>query len=125
MAIKEGEDFSIDNEFLKKYIRDSANDKKEDEGHFSEKDFEMKKLGPTEVFSRVGEGESYPDNKSFNKRSNDENVGEAPNKVEFNSNPVSEAKQEFIKHLENESLSIDTCRKVNQDWKRKWNYLIE
>ena len=119
MAIKEGEDFSIDNEFLKKYIRDSANDKKEDEGHFSEKDFEMKKLGPTEVFSRVGEGESYPDNKSFNKRSNDENVGEAPNKVEFNSNPVSEAKQEFIKHLENESLSIDTCRKVNQDWKRK------
>lgn len=127
MTQKESEDSSIDYKFISKYIRDDSNEdkenlKKDNQGHFLEK-FETKKSGPVEVLGSVGEGESYSENTNFNKRQNEENEGfeksNSNEKVEFTSKPLTDAKREFLKHLEDESLSIDTCSNINRDWKRK------
>ncbi len=116
MGIKESEDSSIDYEFIKKYIKDSSEESK---GHFSDKKLEMKKSGDTEVFSRIGENESS-ENTRFNKKQDEKNEEFLPNeKVEFASKPLTKAKKEFLEHLEDESLSVDTCRQINHDWKRK------
>ena len=44
---------------------------------------------------------------------------EPVNKVESASKPLADAKKEFFEHLEDDSLTIDTCENVNRDWKRK------
>jgi len=126
MAPKESDDYSIDYEFIRKYIKDDSNCdkadlKKEDKRPLSWKDFESEKQGTIEVFNNVGEGESYPENTNFNKKQDENNEGfETFNgKVECIPKPNSEARQEFLKHLEDDSLSIDTCNRLNHDWKRK------
>jgi len=136
----EGEDSSIDYEFLNKYIRDDSDENSKNQESFSEK-FKIKKLGgPTEVFGSIGEGESYSQysqntdngggnsnngNNNFKRRYNSGNTNEdeendekikASSKVEFTSKPISEAKKEFLEELEDESLSVDICSQVNKDW---------
>jgi len=123
MAIKEGENSSDNYPFIKKYIRDDSdkeNLKDEDKKHFSLKNFRTENQSTIEIFGQVGEGGSYPENTNFNKRPDQENEGfEASNEeVESISKPASDAKKEFLKHLEDDSLSIDTCNKLNHDWKR-------
>ncbi len=121
MVIKESEDSSTDDGFIKRYIRDDLDENPE---QFLREKFETKKSSATEVFSRVGEGESYRENNDFNRRwnkANEDDVGikTSNEKVEFTSKPITEAKKEFLEHLEDESLSIDTCSQINKDWKRK------
>ena len=134
MTIKESDEFSIDYEFLGKYIRDDSNkDKQSSNGNFSFKNFESQKQnGEIEVFDSVGEGESFSspninnNQNSFNKKPWQKNKGfeeldesdESSEKIESKSN-ISDAKKEFMEHLEDESLTVDTANKLNFDWKRK------
>ena len=137
MAIKENEeDSAIDYEFLKKYIRDDSDKSKEtNQSDFSIKKFESQKQNSngTEILARDGEGESYRENTNintnFNKRENredeedeineeNEEFDDSSEKIEFQSN-ISDAKKEFVKHLDDESLSIDTCTRINHDWEKK------
>jgi hypothetical protein len=143
MDIKEGEESSIDSidyEFISKYIREDSceaegNLKKSDEDNFLKK-FEAKQSGAVEVLGSIGEGESFSDkeyngfnnhNKWKNKESEKYESDETDEEVEIESDikssskPLTQAKKEFLKHLENEnnSLSIDTCDRINKDWKKK------
>jgi hypothetical protein len=145
MAIKESEEHLVDYEFMSKYLRDDSDKIKEKEESFLPVKFGASKSGSTEVFSSIGEGESYPENNNFNNRFNngfkkqynynnsDEDIpiegdfddsqesGDFKRKSQVTSSPkpITEAKREFLKHLEDESLSIDTCSKINHDWERK------
>ena len=142
MAIKESDDFSIDYEFLSKYIRDDSDKSKEtNQSDFSIKKFESQKQNSngTEILARDGEGESYSENTIANKKpweknkgfdesdesdesiefdDSDEESDGSTEKIEFQSN-ISDAKKEFVKHLDDESLSIDTCTRINHDWEKK------
>jgi hypothetical protein len=40
-------------------------------------------------------------------------------KIEFKSKHLSNAKKEFFEHLEDDSLTVDTCDKIARDWKAK------
>ncbi len=74
----------------------------------------------TEVFNRIGEAEIYSENPYFNRRVKRENEGVEPaGKIESMTKPILDAKKEFFEHLEDDSLTIDTCGKLNQDWKKK------
>lgn len=134
------EEDSIDYGFINKYINDNDNNtnpgdknkfvKKDSNNSFSNTRFLTRKSGSTEVFSRIGEGESHNSNtpNNFNKKYNNEDndssddefddVESKSGKKEIGNNPMTEAKKEFIKHLEEDSLNLDTCSNVNQDWKR-------
>lgn len=118
MTIKESE-YSIDYEFIKKYVRESSDDednlKKENQEHLLDH-FKTKKSGSTEVFNKIGEGESYSENRSFDNRQNKKDEFESSNeKIESTLSPVTEAKREFLEYLEDESLSIDTCSHITHD----------
>ena len=116
MAIES--DGSLDIEFISKYIRDDSCEK---EGNLFKERFETRKSGSVEVFGNVGEGEMYSENTGFKKRYNQDNNFEANDNDEEDdskSKPKSEAKQEFLKHLEEDSLTLDACDKVNHDWKK-------
>jgi hypothetical protein len=120
METKESDESVVDYEFLKKYIRDDDSDKSKEtiQLDFSQK-FKTEKQGSTgtEILSREGEGESYREETSFNKKpwqknkepdepieSDDSNEDIIPQ-----SKPPTEAKKEFLEHLEDESLTLDTA----------------
>ena len=117
MAQKESEDFSIDYEFISRYIRD---DSKEDKKNIK-KVFETEKQNPNEVFGSIGEGESFSKNFNLHKNREEDSTGIVESDVETlsESKPISEAKKEFIKHIEDDSLTIDTCSRLNHDWKNQ------
>lgn len=129
MAQKESDD-SIDYGFISKYIKEDFNDA---EGNLFRERFETKKSGATEVFSSIGQGESYSQgsgNNSFKNRYNKSEISgqnysdeeievDIPIESESDSTPVTEAKKEFLENLKDESLSVDTCSNVNKDWGRK------
>lgn len=75
----------------------------------------------TEVFNRIGEAEMHESSNSFerfNKFNRDDDSSESVHKIESGSKKLTEAKKEFFENLENDSLTIDTCEKVNHDWKK-------
>jgi hypothetical protein len=72
----------------------------------------------TEVFNRIGEAEIHSGN-NFHKKEPEDNNFKAYDKIEFTSKPLSDAKKEFFKYLENDSLTIDACNRANHDWKKK------
>jgi hypothetical protein len=73
-----------------------------------------------EVFNRIGEAEMHESSSNFYKRQREDNDDFEPvHKIESSSKPISNAKKEFLKHLEDDSLTIDTCEKMNHDWKKK------
>ena len=113
----EKEEESFDHEFISKYIREDSNDAAVNS--FKQK-FETKQSGSIEVLGSVGEGENQVGNNNFNRRRNEENAGPELHreKSKFTSSPASKAKQEFLKHLEDDSLTVDTCNRVNHDWKK-------
>ncbi|MFA5259218.1 MAG: hypothetical protein WC979_04795 [Candidatus Pacearchaeota archaeon] len=141
---KESED--IDYDFISKYIKDdpSLNNpdlKKDDEPSLFGK-IEIRKSGATEVFGSIGQGESH----SYGNSGNQGNSGNNNFKKKWNNNynnnedgddeidisvenesgeenksvskSVIEAKKEFLEHLNDDSLSLDTCGSVNKDWGR-------
>lgn len=127
----ECENSSVDYEFISKYIRGDSDENSKNQENLSKK-FETKKSGATEVLGSIGEGESYSqysqntEGNNFKKRYNTKNEDDendekikASSKIEFTSKPLSEAKKEFLEHLENESLSVDICNQVNKDWEKK------
>ena len=74
----------------------------------------------TEVFNNIGEEELHSENSNFFKRQRQENDEFEPsNEIESSSKPITEAKKEFLKHLEDDSLTLDTCDRLNHDWKKK------
>lgn len=74
----------------------------------------------TEVFNNIGEAELYSENQGSYKRHWQENDEPEPaSKVEHQSKPLSDAKKEFLEQLNDDSLTIDTCSKLNHDWKKK------
>jgi hypothetical protein len=133
MAINESDETEIDYEFISKYIRDdSGTEKTPDDkpSNFSSIKFDSVKQGPTEVLGSIGQEDINSPQMNFHdrpfyKRPQDESIGldnsdEDNEKIE--SGPVSkiatEAKKEFIEHLEDESLTIDTCERLTHDWKK-------
>jgi hypothetical protein len=121
---KEGEEFFVDDGFINKYIREDNNDV---ETSLFKKRFVggTNHSGAVEVFGSVGEGESFLEGSNFNRRwgnkggfsSNDSDEGDEK-KTKFNSNTASKARQEFLKELDDDSLTVDTCSKVAHDWKK-------
>jgi hypothetical protein len=128
MTTKESDDDStVDYEFLKKYIRDDSDKAKENQNDFSPNNFTSQKQGSTgiEVQSREGEGESYREETNFNKKpwqkNNDfeESDGSNEEEIESPSKPLTEAKKEFMEHMEDDSLTLDTASKLTYDWNNK------
>lgn len=115
---KESEDSSNDYGFISKYIREDSN---ESEANIFKEKFKTKELGVTEVFGSIGEGESFLEGTNFNKRWGNENGFSSEDSDEKNKaipNNDSEAKKEFLKHLEDDdSLTIDTCSNLNRNWR--------
>jgi len=75
----------------------------------------------TEVFNRIGEGESFTETPNSYKRFTkyrDEEEDEPEVKIESTSVPLTEAKKEFLDHLNKDSLTIDTCEKITHDWNK-------
>ena len=77
----------------------------------------------TEVFTRRGEEESHFDDSNsqgFNRYDNSEEdeVSEDLIKVESGSKNLCKAKKEYHEALEDDSLDLDTCNKLNHDWKK-------
>jgi hypothetical protein len=121
MATKESEGSSIDYEFLKKYIRDDSPEEKQDNNSDFSKKFTIEKQTSVEVFGSVGEGESFSKNPFVHKKREFEESDlsfESPEKIESKSN-ITDAKKEFIEHLEDDSLSLDTCSNLTNDWNKK------
>ena len=131
MEVKESVDETIDYSFISKYIRDDSTDgkadvKKESVGNFSIKNFQTQDRNVVEVFGAVGEEEGYSGNSNFNKKpwqedsELSEESDEENEKIESGpeSKIATEAKSEFIKHLEDDSLTVDTCNRLNHDWKK-------
>ncbi len=108
---KETESYSIDYEFISKYIRDDSKEVNRNVKRIFEKD----KENVNEVFSSVGEGENFSSNPIFHKKFREEDLGLDVSKIETESesNPLSEEKKEFIKHLEDDSLTIDAAERLN------------
>ena len=77
----------------------------------------------TEVFNRIGEEELHSENEYFYKKKREENEGfttsKTSEKIESISKPITKAKKEFFEHLEDDSLTLDICSKLNHDWKKK------
>lgn len=144
--IKESED--IDYDFISKYIKDDPSlnnpDLKKDDEPSLFGSIQIRKSGATEVFGSIGQGESHSygnsgsggnfgnsGNNNFKKKYyNNNNEDDADNEIDISveeesgeenksiSKPVMEAKKEFLDHLNDESLSVDTCSRVNYDWKK-------
>lgn len=75
----------------------------------------------TEVFNNIGETEISERPAFYRRHVEEENVfvdSDKSEKIESQSKPIVEAKKEFSEHLEDDSLTTDTCNKLNQDWKR-------
>lgn len=110
--------------FISKYIKDDNRLKelKNEKKGFPVNNFTNCRSNCTEVFGSIGEGESFSEN-PFNKRNGNERDSansKSDEEIENESDvkPDTEAKKEFIKHLQDDSLSLDTCDKINHDWKR-------
>jgi hypothetical protein len=76
----------------------------------------------TEVFSRIGEGESFSQNSRFHNKVPENGDYDPDNDNEDNisvTKPMSKVKKEFFDSMNKESLTIDTCNKLNHDWKKK------
>ncbi|VVB78863.1 Uncharacterised protein [uncultured archaeon] len=119
MAEKESDD-SVDYGFISKYIREDSDESPKQS--LMDK-FEIKRSGgATEVISRPGEGEGYFENTgnaNFKKNYNqDEEIEVDIPEDESDSKPLTEAKREFIKHIEDESLTLDTAGQINKDWEK-------
>jgi hypothetical protein len=70
----------------------------------------------TEVFNRIGEEEIYSEKPNFYKKHGLENEGlNEPENIESISKPMTKTKKEFFEHLNDDSLTIDTCTKLNHD----------
>jgi hypothetical protein len=80
----------------------------------------------TEVFNNIGESELHSEGENFFRRYRKE----GGNSEEFVSSekiesitkpgrPVTNAKKEFLKELEDESLTIDTCSKLTHEWGKR------
>ncbi len=93
----------------------------------------------TEVFNRIGEAEIYSGNpnsyrKNRYRKEDDEfetsettdesdktdktDETDKTDKIDFKS-PVCDDKKEFFESLEKDSLTVDTCRIINHDWKKE------
>lgn len=72
----------------------------------------------TEVFNRIGESEMHEGSNSFGRFNRDNDSSEPVHKIESTSKPISDAKKEFFEHLEDDSLTIDTCENANRDCKK-------
>ena len=131
---------SVDYGFISKYIKEDSgvgNDDKENR-EFSKR-FETRNSNSTEVFSSIGQGESFSgsdnqgnnynnSNNGFKNRYKDSNISgqnydedievDIPEDVETKSesSPVIEAKKEFLKQMQDESLSLDTASRITHDW---------
>ncbi|MBR9704767.1 hypothetical protein GOV12_05110 [Candidatus Pacearchaeota archaeon] len=119
MKHEKSDNSSNEFESINKYIRDDSKEDNNKSNNFSKK-FEINNNGPTEVFGRVGEGESYSNNETSHKAKED--VDESFSKIKektVSKSPVTDAKQDFIKQMEDDSLTMDTCSKVNKDWNKK------
>lgn len=74
----------------------------------------------TEVFSRIGEEEICSENPNFHRRNMEEDDDfEEIKQIECSSKPLTEAKKEFFKKMEEDPLTLDTCDNLNRDWKKK------
>jgi len=114
----DGED-SLDQEFIDKYIREESKDSDAETNSFKER-FKPKDSGAMEVFGSIGEGESYPEHNNFNRRHWDSNRDdELPDeRTKSTPGPMTEVKKEILKYLEKDSLTLDTCERINKDWKK-------
>ncbi len=118
---KETEDFSVDYGFISKFIQDDEDkEKRESNENFLFKYLQTKNTGEIEVFSSVGEGQDNSQSLNSFKGRFKENTGfEEEPQESFETiqseSPVTEAKKEFIKHLQEDSLTIDACEKLNHD----------
>jgi hypothetical protein len=128
MTTKESDETNVDYDFLKKYIRDETSDnKKEEVGNFSIKNFQTSNRIGTEVFERDGDdylsnnSDNKPNfnNKPWQKKEDGDSVGEEifDEMEKEASSPMTKERQEFIRQMEEESLTVDTATKVNFDWK--------
>ena len=131
----EVDDYSVDNSFISKYIRDDSCEK---EGGLLRERFKAKESGVVEVFGSVGEGESFEHfgsngfkrgynsgnssngGNGYRKESDDMDDNDEDSESGSDSKPKnhSSAKKEFLKELSDDSLSVDTCSNVSRDWKR-------
>jgi len=74
----------------------------------------------TEVFNNIGESEIYSQNPNFYRKKSEGNEGlTISDEVETITKPISDTKKEFFDKMQDDSLTIDTCSKLNHDWKKK------
>jgi len=120
MTKKESEDSTTDYGFISKYIKDGTEPNNKNNGRkFSSNMFKSECRGSVEVFGKIGEGGgNTEDSNGHYKHEDDENFDESKVTIESKS-PITDTKREFIKQMEDDSLSIDTCTKLNHDWKKK------
>lgn len=76
----------------------------------------------TEVFNNIGEEEMHSENPKFYRRGREEDYDESDElksseKIESTSKAITEAKKEFHEYIENDYLTVDTCERLNHDWK--------
>ncbi|MFH1358887.1 MAG: hypothetical protein ABIH37_03305 [archaeon] len=121
---KKSEEDLNDYEFISKYIRDDSdqdNLKKENENQVFKEKYKLKEQGSTEVFNSIGESEGYSENSNFHKHHNEDSsmFEVSDEKVESIAKPLTSSKKEFIKQLNDDSLTIDTCSKLTHDWGKK------
>lgn len=76
----------------------------------------------TEVFNNIGESEIYSQGPNYNRRYNrDDDFCDNSEDVEkeADSKPMAQSKKEFIEHLNDDSLTLDKCGRINHDWAKK------
>jgi|ETNmetMinimDraft_2_1059921.scaffolds.fasta_scaffold34096_2 anaerobic ribonucleoside-triphosphate reductase len=105
-------------EFVSKYIRDEGDLKKDVKSGFLVEGFGSSS-GEVEVFGSVGEGGSSEESREENKDHVTESISSDKNeKIVSMDKPLLEVKKKFFEDLNDESLTVDTCNKLNRDWKR-------
>tara|TARA_B100001971_G_C17874733_1_gene375077 strand:+ start:161 stop:532 length:372 start_codon:yes stop_codon:yes gene_type:complete len=120
--VDDGDDDCGEFEFASKYIREESGDGKKESNDnkngFEIKEFEIVSKEVVEVFGSVGEGGSVEDFKggigSFSKE--DDMVDDSNEVIESQNKVVSGAKKEFLDNINDESLTVDACDRVNKDW---------
>ncbi|MFA5856505.1 MAG: hypothetical protein WC867_04045 [Candidatus Pacearchaeota archaeon] len=70
-----------------------------------------------EVFERRLDIEVYSNSPNKQDKKRDSEDSSSPNeKVEYKSKEMTDAKKEYFEHLEDDSLNIDTCSRLNREW---------
>ncbi len=113
MAAKESEKYTIDYEFLSKYIRDEPDENREDVKEES-KGFQEPLQERQES---IGSYRSANDEGNYDLVDSMDDDSSDCETIETSSS-MTAARQEFIRSQEDDSLSIDTCSKLNHDWKK-------